>query len=221
MKSQKIFVIGDIHGCLDMLKRLMDKIDWGPGKDRLIFLGDYIDRGEDPKGVVDFILSLMRYSTEIECLIGNHEAMLLDYLTGRDKGLFLLNGGWSTMASYKADKPEGGNTLVPPDHMAFYHSLKTYIELEDYYIVHAGFRPNVELERQSVEDMVWIRDPFIYSNHDFGKNVIFGHTPFQEPLVMENKVGLDTGAVFDNRLTCLELPEFRFHSVKAEANRIV
>ena len=197
MKSERIFVIGDIHGCLDMLQRLVDKIDWSPGKDRLIFLGDYIDRGKDPKGVVD------------------------DYLTGRDNGLFLLNGGWSTMASYKADKPEGGNTLIPPDHMAFYHSLKTYIELEDYYIVHAGFRPNVELEKQTVEDMVWIRDPFIYSNHDFGKNVIFGHTPFQEPLVMENKVGLDTGAVFDNMLTCLELPEFRFHSVKAEANRIV
>ena len=83
MEDEKIFIIGDIHGCLDMLKRLMDRIPWRPDKDRLIFLGDYIDRGEDPKGVVDYILAMTKCSSRIESLLGNHEAMFLD-ITSRD-----------------------------------------------------------------------------------------------------------------------------------------
>jgi serine/threonine protein phosphatase 1 len=73
----------------------------------------------------------------------------------------------------------------------------------------------VEIEKQNLEDMTWIREPFIYSDYEFGKRVIFGHTPFREPLVLENKIGLDTGAVYGNRLTCLELPDLRFYSVEA------
>jgi diadenosine tetraphosphatase ApaH/serine/threonine PP2A family protein phosphatase len=215
MSDQKIFIVGDIHGCLDMLKRLMDQIEWRPDIDRLVFLGDYIDRGDDPKGVVDFILELLKSSTLIECLIGNHEAMFLDYLARRDRGLFLINGGWTTVASYHMDGDIRDNDLLSPEHRAFYGSLKMVVELEDHYIVHAGFRPGVEIGKQSRTDMLWIRDPFIHSDFDFGKRVIFGHTPFQEPLVMKNKIGLDTGAVFDNRLTCLELPDLRFHSVSA------
>ena len=214
MGKEKIFIVGDIHGCLDMFNRLMDQIDWEPDKDRLIFLGDYIDRGKDPKGVVDYIIALTKCSARVECLIGNHETNFLEYLSGDDRGLFLMNGGWRTVESYQGNKLKDVNSLVPPDHMAFYGSLKTYIELEDYYIVHAGFRPHVALKEQTLEDMVWIREPFIYSDFSFGKRVIFGHTPFSEPLVMENKIGLDTGAVYGNRLTCLELPEIRFHSVE-------
>jgi serine/threonine protein phosphatase 1 len=213
MDIEKVFVIGDIHGCLDMLERLMDKIDWRPGRDRLIFLGDYIDRGQNPKGVVDYILGLIRCSPNVECLVGNHEAIFLNYLDDRDRGLFLINGGCSTLESYQGDRAKQGGPLVPPAHMDFYQSLKSFIELEDYYIVHAGFRPGVDLKEQSVEDMVWIRETFIYSEYDFGKRVIFGHTPFHQPLIMENKIGLDTGAVYGNKLTSLELPEFRFHSV--------
>ncbi|MBW2083958.1 MAG: serine/threonine protein phosphatase, partial [Deltaproteobacteria bacterium] len=104
--------------------------------------------------------------------------------------------------------------LLPPSHKEFFASLKYTIALDDYYVVHAGFRPKVPLEEQDPDDLVWIRDPFIYSTYDFGKRVIFGHTPFYEPLIMKNKVGIDTGAVYGNRLTCLELPEFRFHSVE-------
>jgi len=215
MEDERIFIIGDIHGCLEMLKRLMDKIAWRPGKDRLIFLGDYIDRGKDSKGVVDYILALKRCSSRIECLIGNHEAIFLDYLKGADPGLFLLNGGWDTMESYHADSPQDRGNLIPPDHMDFYQSLGSVIELEEFYIVHAGFKPGLDIAKQTPRDMLWIRDPFIYSNCDFGKRVIFGHTPFYEPLIMGNKIGLDTGAVYGNRLTCLELPEFRFHYVEA------
>jgi len=215
MEKEKTFIVGDIHGCLDMLRRLMDKIPWRPEKDRLIFLGDFIDRGKNSKGVVDYVLDLRRTCAQIDCLVGNHEILLLDYVDGNDRGLYFLNGGWSTLESYRAGNPEGDGELIPPDHIAFYRSLQTYLELEDYYVVHAGFRPGVEIEKQVLEDMTWIREPFIYSDYDFGKRVIFGHTPFREPLVLENKIGLDTGAVYGNLLSCLELPDLRFYSVKA------
>ena len=90
------------------------------------------------------------------------------------------------------------------------------MELRDYYVVHAGFRPGVDLEHQTEEDMIWIREPFLSSGYDFGKKVIFGHTPFSKPLVMDNKIGLDTGAVYGNRLTCIELPAERFYFVNSK-----
>lgn len=215
MDSERIFVIGDIHGCLNMLERLMNEIDWLPEKETLIFLGDYIDRGADSKGVVDYVLKLNESSCNVKCIIGNHEAMFMDYISEKDQGLFLMNGGLTTLKSYGMDKAGWKNTLVPPEHMAFYRSLETYVELDDYYIVHAGFRPGIDIKMQTLEDMIWIRGVFISSNYDFGKRVIFGHTTFYEPLVMPNKIGLDTGAVYGNKLTCLELPEVRFHSVTA------
>jgi serine/threonine protein phosphatase 1 len=210
MESERAFIIGDIHGCLGMLNRLMDTIDWRPDRDRLIFLGDYIDRGTDSKGVVDFVLVLLKKSPFVQCLRGNHESGFLDFLSGGDIKTFLINGGETTLKSYQRD----GEILIPPDHISFYQSLRPWIELEDYYIVHAGFRPGVKINDQSLEDLIWIRDPFIYSDYDFGKKVIFGHTPFYEPFVTHNKIGLDTGAVYGNRLTCLELPQMKFHSVE-------
>lgn len=215
MPDTRTIIIGDIHGCLEMLKRLIDKLSWRPDEERLIFLGDYIDRGDDSKGVVDYILSLKNCSSRVDCLIGNHESAFIDYLNGKDRRVFLLNGGVTTLQSYQANRPEGVNDLVPESHIKFFYSLKRYIELQDYYVVHAGFRPGVLIEEQTLEDMTWIRDSFIYSDYNFGKKVIFGHTPFYEPLVMENKIGLDTGAVYGNRLTSLELPARRFHYVEA------
>lgn len=212
--DEKVFIVGDIHGCLEMLQRLMDTIPWHPHHDRLIFIGDYIDRGNNPKGVVDYILALKSYAASVQCLVGNHEVMFLDYLNGKDQEVYFLNGGWHTAQSHMVHD-SGHELTVPPEHMAFYESLERYIELEDYYIVHAGFRPGVKVKEQSLQDMTWIRDPFIQSNHDFGKRVIFGHTPFSESLVMANKIGIDTSAVQGNKLTCLELPEMRFHSVSA------
>ena len=216
MHIEKTFIIGDIHGCLHLLKRLVEKIAWRPDKDRLIFLGDYLDRGEDSKGVVEYILGLTRRSPHIDCLIGNHEAMFLDYLSGINQMSYLNNGGWSTLESYDGRLHTIGNIPpIPPEHMAFFHSLKPYVELENFYVVHAGFRPNVAIKKQSLEDMIWIRDEFIDSDYDFGKRVIFGHTPmFDGPLIMKNKIGIDTGAVYGHSLTCLELPEIKFHSVE-------
>jgi len=214
MSEGETFVVGDVHGCLEMLKRLMDKIEWNPSKDRLIFIGDYIDRGEDARGVVDFILRLREDSPFVECLIGNHEQMFLDYLSGVNPHSFILNGGIYTLRSYEGVRRSTDDPLIPSSHLDFFSSLLPMIELEEYYIVHAGFRPHIRVEDQDLVDMIWIRDEFIYSDYDFGKVVIFGHTPLNSPLIMKNKIGIDTGAVYGNYLTCLELPEKRFHSVE-------
>lgn len=189
----------------------METIEWRPESDRLIFLGDYIDRGRNPKGVIDYLLDLRRKSRLVQCLQGNHERIFLDYLDGTDTITFFYNGGETTLESYK----NNGKIHIPEEHIAFLRSLDMIIELADYYIVHAGLRPGVEINKQTDEDMLWIRDPFIFSEYDFGKKVIFGHTPFTSPLVMRNKIGIDTGAVFGNRLTCLELTCMEFYSVEA------
>jgi serine/threonine protein phosphatase 1 len=220
MDAERTFIIGDIHGCLDLLNRLVEKLKWNPQKDQLIFLGDYIDRGQDSKGVIDYILALRCCSTNVHCLMGNHEALFLAYLTGRQHELFYANGGLTTLESYYRCNLDWGDDLIPPKHMEFFKSLLTFLELPDYYVVHAGFRPGVRLEDQSLEDLLWIRDSFIYEPCALGKSVIFGHTPFYEPLVMEDKIGLDTGAVYGNKLTCMELPEMRFHSVSSSHRAI-
>jgi serine/threonine protein phosphatase 1 len=213
---KKTFIVGDIHGCLDMLKALMKKITWNPEKDRLVFLGDFVDRGPDPKGVIDYVLEIKRQSTLVECILGNHEKMFLDYLNGRGgKRVYFFNGGKTTLESYHLLGESSNPPHIPESHKAFLESLRLWVELDDFYIVHAGLRPGLSLSEQKLEDLTWIRDPFLLSEKDFGKKVIFGHTPFSEPLMMANKIGLDTGAVYGNKLTCLEIPSMKFHSVEA------
>ena len=212
---ENTFIIGDIHGCLDLLKRLMDKIPWNCQKDRLIFLGDYLDRGDDPKGVIDYLIDISHTSDRVQCIMGNHESVFLDFLNGADMWTFLSNGGGTTLRSYRGLRTGEDAHIIPAEHVTFLRSLKPWIELEDYYVVHAGFQPGVDVRSQSFQDLIWIREPFLFSEYDFGKPVIFGHTPFSEPFIMDNKIGLDTGAVFGNKLTCLELPARRFYSVDA------
>jgi serine/threonine protein phosphatase 1 len=210
----KIFVIGDIHGQLGMLEELMTKIPWRPGEDALFFLGDYVDRGPDSRGVVDYILSLKKNYSRVRCVLGNHERMLRDYLEGVNREVYLANGGGPTLREYSSEKDYARSLLfqeIPNDHKNFYDSLKPYFELENYFLVHAGLRPGLPMRRQSEIDMLWIREPFISSPYDFGKKVIFGHTPFPEPLVMNNKIGIDAGAAYGRRLCCLELPVEKFY----------
>lgn len=215
MDGQRTFVIGDVHGCLDPLRRLMERIPWEPDADRLVFVGDYIDRGPDSKGVVDYILQLRGLGGAVRCLLGNHERMLLDFLAERNQQLYMVNGGMRTLESYRDPSRGWSPDAIPAEHIVFYRSLEPYLELPDCFVVHAGFRPGVPLDLQSQEDLTWIREPFIYSDCDFGKPVVFGHTPFYEPYVDRHKIGIDTGAVYGGKLTCLELPARRFHSVPA------
>lgn len=219
--SGDIYVIGDVHGCLAPLERLLEHLEPDLQEDTLLFMGDYIDRGPDSRGVVDYLLSLQaRYPADhLIFLKGNHEVMFLDFLAGRDREVFLYNGGLNTLEAYWGDDWKTRSELfLPPDHALFYQELKPYYETPDYIFVHAGLKPGLPLEEQVDDDLFWIRGEFIAAAEDFGRRVVFGHTPFKQPLVLPNKIGIDTGLVYGNYLTCLKLPQEDFYFVGHSAN---
>lgn len=191
------YVIGDIHGCLRPLKRLLAKIAPRPG-DEVIFIGDYIDRGPQSREVVEYLLGL-----PYPCvfLLGNHEKMLLDYLSGNDGGIYLPNGGLATLQSYGGDF-----TSIPPAHISFFRTLRPMYETPEFLFVHAGIRPMVPLDKQKLDDLVWIRQEFFQFIGRFPKPVVFGHTPLRQVLLASDRIGIDTGCVYGGKLTCLKLP---------------
>jgi len=210
----KIFAIGDIHGCLEKLEELMTKFDIDKEKDTLVFIGDYIDRGKSSKEVVDYVINLQDQYRNVVCLLGNHEQMFLQYLEGLDEGLYLGNGGVSTLSSYEiflSDNIEKRRAKIPDAHWKFYESLLPYYETDKYIFVHAGIRPGLPVKEQTLDDLLWIRYEFIENEKDFGKTVVFGHTPLMSPLIEKNKIGIDTGAVYGGKLTCVELPDIKIY----------
>lgn len=212
----KIFAIGDIHGCFDKLQRLILEIKADPANDTLVFIGDYIDRADGGRDVVDYILKLKKTFQNVICLRGNHESMLLRFLDGVEDDIYLANGGFATLKAYgisRSDAPKVRKKKIPPDHLKFFKTLLPYYETDQFIFVHAGLIPGRELNEQSLYDMQWIRQTFIDSDDDFGKRVVFGHTHFSEPLVEDNKIGIDTGAVYGGSLTCVELPALKFYQV--------
>ena len=212
----RIFAIGDIHGCLEKLITLMNKIPIDSDRDVLLFIGDYIDRGDESKEVVDYLVELKKKIKSTVFLLGNHEHMFLDYLSGRNIQPFLYNGGQKTLDSYagghRVTSHKDPRIVFPQEHLDFFNALQPYYEVEEYIFVHAGLRSHIPLEKQDIFDLIWIREEFFYSKFDFGKSIIFGHTPFPQPFILNRRIGIDTGAVYGNKLTCLELPELRFYS---------
>jgi serine/threonine protein phosphatase 1 len=207
--KNRTFAIGDIHGCLDKLEDLISLIDPKP-EDQLVFLGDYIDRGEEGKEVIDFLIEL---ADEIPCIFlrGNHEDMFLTFLEfGSNRTVYFANGGMKTIESYIRPEAFISAELVaralPDPHRRFFSMLKWYYEDDKYLFVHAGIKPSVALEDQNRHDLVWIRDQFIFSPTGIGKKVIFGHTPFARPLIKADKIGIDTGAVYGGNLTAIQIP---------------
>jgi serine/threonine protein phosphatase 1 len=210
---ERIYAVGDIHGCYDKLLALMEKMDIDFESDTLVFLGDYIDRGPQSFEVVAYLADLkQRYANTI-FLKGNHEEMLEKYLSGDDRITYLVNGGQQTLESYMNRPRPEGEPAIPSTHLEFFKSLQIYHETQKYIFVHAGLKNKVPLEKQKTEDLLWIRRRFIESKYDYGKMVVFGHTPLHEPLLLPNKIGIDTGAVYGNRLTCVRLPELVFYTV--------
>ena len=225
-EGQLLYAVGDIHGRLDLLEHLLDLI----GRDAkastadrltLIFLGDYVDRGPDSRGVVERLISDLPRDFDTYFLKGNHEAILLDFLAEPWRlDHWLQNGGEETMRSYGVDIERLAQLGAPPAawrqafaealpeaHLRFFRNLQLSVSFGDYLFVHAGVRPGVPLGAQSEADMVWIRAPFLNHAEPFGKMVVHGHTPGQEPVTRSNRVGIDTGAVFTGRLTALRLED--------------
>lgn len=211
-------VIGDIHGCHDVLVHLLAVV--ADRADTLVFLGDYVDRGPDSKAVVETVLTLLKTRANVITLMGNHDFLFLQYLTGGDRSLFLQVGGRETLASYALEPAADADEIarrVPPEHRAFFAGLPLLWEDRHAIYVHAGLEPGAHLSQQTQQWCLWAREQFLASTHDFGKPVVFGHTVFTEPVVTPGRIGLDTGAVYGGRLTAVLLPSREFISVPGEA----
>jgi len=220
-----IYAVGDIHGQLQLLDNLLKKIVADSvllsktHQRVLVFVGDYGDRGPDSAGVIERLISDLPYGFEAHCLMGNHEAILLDFLD--DPTLlehWLRNGAQATLASYGIDAPNDDAPVaefircrdhfvaaLPRTHLEFLKTLPLSVSFGDYHFVHAGIRPGVPVNRQERHDMLWIRDEFLDSDEDLGCIVVHGHTPGPEPVVRCNRIGIDTGAWVNGRLTAVRL----------------
>ena len=226
--GRRIYAVGDIHGRLDLLDELFACIrrDFARRQDvptLLIFLGDYVDRGPDSKGVVERLIDGTPKGFGRFFLKGNHEDMLLNFLQNPlEAGSWLYNGGDATLFSYGVSsralrqamsmRPSGLQDaatelrkLLPDRHRTFFNSLALSLRQGDYFFVHAGVRPRVELEEQSKEDRLWIRDEFLNWEGDYGAVVVHGHSPVESPENLENRIGIDTLAWQSGMLTAVGL----------------
>ena len=207
----RLFAIGDIHGCVDELAAMVKSVAPRRG-DTVVFVGDYIDRGPSSSEVIDFMLELPRTGAECVFLKGNHEDMMLSFMgfPGHYGESFLFNGGAQTLESYGIGETalEGTPEILPAAHLEFLKGLATSYHRPPYLFVHAGIQPARALEEQDVEDMLWIRQEFIFNAHPLDATVVFGHTPMRAVMVdLPYKLGIDTGLVYGGKLTCLEFTE--------------
>ena len=229
-EGKRIYAIGDIHGRNDMLEELIALIDDdldGAQEGQIIFLGDYVDRGPDSRGVIDRLISLGKTRPNTVFLKGNHEEIMLEFLDEpEDLPHWLEWGGEETLESYDVD-PVGYDKAAlaerflktaPKTHLEFLKSLKlTHIE-GDYLFVHAGLRPGTPLEEQAEADLLWIRKRFYNASPEERPDhvVVHGHTPLDKPEDAGWRICVDTGACYGGMLTAvvLEGTSRRFISVE-------
>ncbi|MEW6220553.1 MAG: metallophosphoesterase [Thermodesulfobacteriota bacterium] len=213
--EDRIFAIGDVHGCRRQLVELLARLPLDRRRDTIVFLGDYLDRGPDGKGVVETVCRLQDDGVRVVPLLGNHEYLLLEYHRSRDPALLPLlhrDGLEATLASYGAPHLRAVHELgfLPDRHRELLFSLLPYWETPDFIFVHAGLVPGLPLAEHDLPSLCETRGDFLTRETSGGKRVIFGHTPFATPLVTPTRIGIDTGAVYGNLLTAVELPRVRF-----------
>jgi serine/threonine protein phosphatase 1 len=221
-----LYAIGDIHGRLDLLTDLLAQVAADAGRHpvdqqrQLVFLGDYIDRGTESRGVVDALLDLSWPGFTLTFLMGNHEEAMLEFLDGQTDGVgWLTYGGLETLLSYgvairklptdagsAAELRDALRAAVPPRHIDFLRRcVLSHVE-GDYVFVHAGVRPGRSLEQQDRRDLLWIREEFLRAPGALpGKVVVHGHTICDSPQDLGHRIDIDTGAFVSGRLTCLVL----------------
>ncbi|MGH6967708.1 MAG: metallophosphoesterase family protein [Stellaceae bacterium] len=222
--GSRIYAVGDVHGRLDLLSRLHELVAAdaarAPARRRVIvYLGDYVDRGPESRGVIELLMHRPLPGFERVHLMGNHEDYLLQFLERAEVGPHWCSyGGIETLASYGvrllpfaarvADFEAARLALadkIPPAHVAFMRSLKLTHTEGGYLFVHAGIKPGVALADQQAEDLLWIRNAFLDSTEDFGACVVHGHTIAEAPQRRANRIGIDTGAFATGKLTALVL----------------
>jgi serine/threonine protein phosphatase 1 len=220
----RVYAIGDIHGRADLLDGVLSHIDSDLAKTPVsnsleVFLGDYVDRGPDSRGVLDRLVA-RNLTHRMVFLKGNHETFLSQFVSKPAiLGDWQRLGGLETLMSYGLTPSINADTVtqaklaaaldqaMPPSHRRFLDDLKSSFTFGDFYFVHAGVRPGIALEKQREEDLLWIRHEFLLCEEDFGKIIVHGHTPVQQVDIRPNRINIDTGAYATGSLTCLVLEE--------------
>ena len=216
-----LYSIGDIHGRSDLLAQAHSLIDRDVlergAKDRSVevYIGDYVDRGPDSKGVLDLLIARSR-AARIVALRGNHEIAMESFL----RGLVPFEdwralGGLETILSYGVDarsllergdiQPQDLAMKMPVSHFRFFSTLNVVWRVGQYCFVHAGLRPGIAIEHQSTDDLAWIREDFLNFAGDFGAIVVHGHSPVEEVDFLPNRINIDTGAYATNRLSVIRI----------------
>jgi len=245
-KGKRVYAIGDIHGCLAELKKLWKLIhkdlrEHPVDKYRVIFIGDYVDRGPDCKGVIDQLITWKNDGENITFLRGNHETKLIKIFSDADKKSlpgFIKYGGPETLASYGltaetfakilGEDPQSKNyeklsatvkKHLGKTHVKFLNALKTSTREGDYFFCHAGVDVTRKLNDQDDHDLIWMREPFLSWDQPLQKVVVHGHTPRSQPQALCHRINIDTGCVYGRELTAvaLEGKSHRFLKVKAKA----
>lgn len=233
----RVYAIGDIHGYPEALDRMHEEIAADliryehRGEVHIVYLGDYIDRGPDSKGVIDRLIARRDRGDGIEktFLLGNHETGFLDFMKDPHSTNWLDFGGVETLRSYGLafthntplpaeieQAAEGLKSRVPGAHLEFLHTLDLHVEIGDYLFVHAGIDPHKSIEDQTLKDLTFIREPFLSWPEPLSHRVVHGHTKVTDPEVTLHRIGIDTGLYEGGHLTCavLEREDVRFLQVK-------
>jgi serine/threonine protein phosphatase 1 len=221
-EGYRIYAVGDVHGCLDLFQELLDAIQTdnarrAPAQTIVILLGDLIDRGPDSAGVVRHAMAHRDWA-QLLALKGNHESAMLDALGGdpRMLSVWLNNGGVNAIKSWGVEPREIKSLdaeevvellreAIPAEQRTWLSQCPLNFRLGDFYFVHAGVRPGVQLADQSEYDNLWIREEFLTSRRDHGAVVVHGHSPVDGMEELHNRIGLDTGAYLTGRLTAVGL----------------
>jgi len=197
--NERLLAIGDIHGCLDELEAIIRQVE-PRENDRFVFLGDYIDRGSDTPGVVEYLIEFAKQTVSV-FLLGNHEDLLLKFLFENDRTFVDWSvGGQATLDQYKESVFRG----IPRRHMDFFRSLLPYYETDRFIFVHAGLKPPLPPKGQKLKDLLWIRNE--YTTFDWGKTIVNGHNIRSKPLISPHRICIDTGAyTTEGYLTCCDV----------------
>ncbi|MDR2550164.1 MAG: serine/threonine protein phosphatase [Desulfobulbus sp.] len=227
----KIFAIGDIHGCHRQLVALLARLPLDRSEDTLVFLGDYINRGPDSRRVLDTLIGLQRSCRRAIFLKGNHEQALLDYdPDSGPSGLSLLRamGIEATAESYGVPLGRLADlSCMPPEHQQFLFDLRLNFTCNGFFFTHADFDPAPPATATTVDETPRQRmrrhqaETRLLASRRLGREealqppppwtVVFGHLPHATPLVRPDRIGIDTGAVYGNLLTAVQLPQRIFY----------
>jgi serine/threonine protein phosphatase 1 len=233
--GDRIYAIGDVHGCHDLLERLLDRI--GEHSERLspdktvylVFLGDMVDRGTESARVLDIVHGLASRSEHVVTLLGNHEDMMLQALAGEPDALrdWMRIGGDDTVRSFGLEPFRHGDAAaylrqlrgtIPRAWVDWLRRCPLTVQSGEYFFCHAGVRPGVPLRRQKRTDLLWIREEFLDNDSDHGATIVHGHTVEREVTIRHNRIGVDIGAYRRGTLASIYLEDDKREVLLADSN---